>query len=79
MFVSIYLLTLETVGTPYAGGVFRVKLTFGADFPQAPPKGIMLTKIFHLNVSAAGEICVYTLKTDWNADVGIKHVLCVCY
>ena len=26
-------------GTPYAGGVFRVKLTLGNDFPSAPPKG----------------------------------------
>jgi len=26
-------------GTPYAGGVFRVRLTLGDDFPAAPPKG----------------------------------------
>ncbi len=26
-------------GTPYEGGVFRVRLTLGADFPSAPPKG----------------------------------------
>lgn len=62
-------------GTPYAGGVFRVKLTLGKDFPQSPPKAFFLTKIFHPNVAANGEICVNTLKKDWKPDLGIKHIL----
>ncbi|XP_073834193.1 ubiquitin-conjugating enzyme E2 S [Musca autumnalis] len=62
-------------GTPYAGGLFRVKLTLGKDFPQAPPKAFFITKIFHPNVSANGEICVNTLKKDWKPDLGIKHIL----
>lgn len=62
-------------GTPYAGGLFRVKLTLGKDFPQAPPKAFFITKIFHPNVAANGEICVNTLKKDWKPDLGIKHIL----
>lgn len=62
-------------GTPYSGGVFRVKLTLGKDFPQTPPKAFFLTKIFHPNVAANGEICVNTLKKDWKPDLGIKHIL----
>ncbi len=61
--------------TPYAGGFFKVKLTIGKDFPSSPPKGFFLTKIFHPNVSAKGEICVNTLKRDWKSDLGIKHIL----
>nr|XP_018909800.1 PREDICTED: ubiquitin-conjugating enzyme E2 S [Bemisia tabaci] len=61
--------------TPYAGGVFRVKLSLGKDFPQAPPKAFFLTKIFHPNVAINGEICVNTLKRDWKPDLGIKHIL----
>lgn len=64
-------------GTPYAGGVFRVKLALGKDFPQAPPKAFFLTKIFHPNVAKNGEICVNTLKKDWKPDLGIKHILLV--
>ncbi|XP_050725572.1 ubiquitin-conjugating enzyme E2 S-like isoform X3 [Eriocheir sinensis] len=64
-------------GTPYAGGLFRVKLALGKDFPSAPPKGYFLTKIFHPNVASNGEICVNTLKKDWKADLGIRHVLLV--
>jgi len=61
--------------TPYYGGKFRVKLTIGKDFPQGPPKGFFVTKIFHPNVSSKGEICVNTLKKDWKSDLGLRHVL----
>ena len=64
------------VGTPYEDGVFRVRLVVPNEFPNLPPKGkiivvnlisgYFLTKIFHPNVSAKGEICVNTLKKDWN-------------
>lgn len=59
------------------GGVFKVKLTLGKGFPQEPPKAFFLTKIFHPNVAANGEICVNTLKKDWKSDLGIKHILLV--
>jgi len=62
-------------GTPYAGGHFRMKLVLGKNFPSEPPKGYFLTKIFHPNVAKNGEICVNTLKKDWKAELGIKHVL----
>jgi len=62
-------------GTPYAGGLFKVKLILGKDFPQGPPKAFFLTKIFHPNVATNGEICVNTLKKDWKPDLGIKHIL----
>jgi len=61
--------------TPFEAGVFKVKLVLPADYPQAPPKGYFLTKIFHPNISKAGEICVNTLKKDWQASFGVGHVL----
>ncbi|KZT25002.1 hypothetical protein NEOLEDRAFT_1093400 [Neolentinus lepideus HHB14362 ss-1] len=62
-------------GTPYAGGYFKVKFNFTEEFPAAPPKCRLLTKIFHPNVSGAGEICVNTLKKDWKSSYGIGHIL----
>lgn len=44
----------------------------GADF-----SGTMITRIFHPNVSKAGEICVDTLKKGWDKKFGIGHVLVV--
>lgn len=32
---------------------------------RAAPAGYFLTKIYHPNISKAGEICVNTLKRDW--------------
>jgi ubiquitin-conjugating enzyme E2 S len=47
----------------------------GSDFPQAPPKGYFITKIFHPNVAKDGEICVNTLKRDWKPELDLTHIL----
>jgi ubiquitin-protein ligase len=39
--------------------------------------GTMMSKIFHPNVSKAGEICVDTLKKGWKREYGVGHVLVV--
>lgn len=39
--------------------------------------GFFLTKIFHPNIATNGEICVNTLKKDWNPSLGLRHVLLV--
>ena len=54
-----------------------MKLVLGKNFPSEPPKGFFTTKIFHPNVASNGEICVNTLKKDWKAELGIKHILLV--
>lgn len=63
--------------TPFAGGIFKMRLSLDSDYPASPPKGYFLTKIFHPNVSKSGEICVNVLKKDWKPDLGIRHVLLV--
>lgn len=45
------------------------------DYPNTPPRGFFLTKIYHPNVATNGDICVNTLKKDWTADTTLKHVL----
>jgi len=61
--------------TPFYGGRFRMKLIISEEYPNVPPKGFFLTKIFHPNVATNGDICVNTLKRDWNPQVTIKHIL----
>lgn len=61
--------------TPFFGGKFRMKLVISEDYPNSPPRGYFLTRIFHPNVASNGDICVNTLKRDWNAEVTIKHIL----
>ena len=62
------------VGTPFEGGVFRMRLALPADYPASPPKGFFMTKIFHPNVAEAGDICVNTLKRDWDPSHGLRHI-----
>jgi ubiquitin-conjugating enzyme E2 S len=64
-------------GTPYEGGLFRLRLSLPPDFPASPPKGWFSTRIWHPNVAADGEICVNVLKRDWAPALGLRHVLCV--
>uniref|UniRef100_A0A0E0HUH0 E2 ubiquitin-conjugating enzyme n=1 Tax=Oryza nivara TaxID=4536 RepID=A0A0E0HUH0_ORYNI len=76
-FTTIFADIEGPAGTPYENGVFRMKLLLSRDFPQSPPKGFFLTKIFHPNIATSGEICVNTLKKDWNPSLGLRHVLLV--
>uniref|UniRef100_A0A2K5S5K2 UBC core domain-containing protein n=1 Tax=Cebus imitator TaxID=2715852 RepID=A0A2K5S5K2_CEBIM len=50
-------------GTPYARGLFRMKLLLGKGFPASPRKAYFLTTIFHPNVGTNGEI----------SELGIRH------
>jgi len=43
-----------------------MKLCLGAEFPKQPPRAFFLTKIFHPNIAATGDVCVNTLKRDWD-------------
>jgi ubiquitin-conjugating enzyme E2 S len=65
------------IGTPFVDGIFRIRLLLSSDYPIVPPKGYFLTKIFHPNVAVStGEICVNTLKKDWDPSfMGIIHIL----
>eukprot|EP00755_Sulcionema_specki_P030173 Sspe_Gene.93769::Locus_66292_Transcript_1_1_Confidence_1.000_Length_558::g.93769::m.93769/K10583/UBE2S, E2EPF; ubiquitin-conjugating enzyme E2 S len=64
--------------TPFSGGSFNVRLCMDSGYPDVPPKGYFLTKIFHPNISdPRGEICVNTLKKDWNPSLGLRHILLV--
>jgi ubiquitin-conjugating enzyme E2 S len=65
-------------GTPYATKFYRLKLVLPSDYPNSPPRGFFLTKIYHPNVDmSSGAICVNTLKKDWNPSVTMSHVLSV--
>lgn len=45
--------------------------------PRPARAGYFLTKIFHPNISKAGEICVNTLKRDWKEDIALGHIMAV--
>ena len=65
------------IDTPFHNGQFKIKLSIGDNFPTSPPTGHFQTKIFHPNVAVDGEICVSTLKKDWDPSVTISKLFLV--
>jgi ubiquitin-protein ligase len=55
-------------GSPYAGGIFFLDISFPEDYPFKPPKVTFRTRIYHCNINSQGAICLDILKDNWSAD-----------
>eukprot|EP01084_Bolivina_argentea_P238696 401023_1 len=64
-------------GTDWAGGVYKVTMTFSEDYPSKPPKCKFVPPLFHPNVYPSGTICLSILNEDedWRPSITIKVML----
>ena len=46
--------------TPLAGGIFRIKVTFPAEYPYKKMEVVIVTKMFHPNIGEGGNwnVCI---------------------
>jgi ubiquitin-conjugating enzyme E2 S len=73
---SLDILLAGPVGTPYAGGVWRLHLDIPPTYPTAPPTAQFRTRLWHPNIDeGTGAVCVETLKRDWSSALKLRDVL----
>lgn len=61
--------------TPWEGGVFSLRLTFGDQYPGKPPRVRFTTDVFHPNVYADGTLCLDIIQDNWSPCHNVCSVL----
>jgi ubiquitin-conjugating enzyme E2 A len=61
--------------TMWEGATFHLTISFHSDYPQKPPEVKFVTKMFHPNVYANGDICLDTLQDQWSPAISIPALL----
>eukprot|EP00427_Karlodinium_veneficum_P038910 CAMPEP_0169285714 /NCGR_PEP_ID=MMETSP1016-20121227/58862_1 /TAXON_ID=342587 /ORGANISM="Karlodinium micrum, Strain CCMP2283" /LENGTH=153 /DNA_ID=CAMNT_0009375273 /DNA_START=49 /DNA_END=510 /DNA_ORIENTATION=+ len=67
---------LGPAGTALEGGVWKLDLTFPAEYPEAPPTVRFRTSTFHPNVFPNGQICLDLLNAQsWSPAYDVSTLL----
>lgn len=61
--------------TPFEDGTFRLTLSFEETYPNKPPTVRFLSKMFHPNVYANGELCLDILQNRWSPTYDVAAIL----
>ena len=63
--------------SPYSGYMFKFEIIFPSDYPNSAPKVTCKTKIYHMNISENGDVCVSSIKdgNKWKTARDISTVL----
>ena len=64
--------------TPYANGLFILIAEFPKDYPNQGPKIKFKNKMYHLNVSSQGNVCISTLS-KWVKGTTMSEVLSLIF
>ncbi|KAG1810616.1 ubiquitin-conjugating enzyme/RWD-like protein [Suillus subaureus] len=62
-------------GSPYEGGVFNINIQLANDYPFSAPKVTFVTRIYHMNISDKGNICIDILKQNWSPALSLFKVM----
>ena len=61
--------------TCWEGGIFKLSLKFGNNYPTNAPSVKFVTPMFHPNVYKSGEICLDLLQNNWSPINNVSSIL----
>ncbi|KAG0343338.1 Ubiquitin-conjugating enzyme E2 2 [Podila humilis] len=61
--------------TPFEDGTFKLLLQFDETYPNKPPTVKFVSKMFHPNVYANGELCLDILQNRWSPTYDVAAIL----
>ncbi|XP_042508394.1 ubiquitin-conjugating enzyme E2-17 kDa-like isoform X1 [Macadamia integrifolia] len=61
--------------TPWEGGVFGLRLIFGDNYPEKPPRVRFTSEIFHPNVYHDGTLCMDIIQDAWSPCHNVSTIL----
>ena len=65
--------------TPYADGIFFIKIQFPIDFPHGKPEIYFLTPIYHMNVRRDDGRVGVNFINEWNEKTRVREILTKLY
>ena len=65
--------------TPYANGIFFIKLKFPHDYPHSRPEIYFLTPIYHMNVLRSNGKVGVNFIYEWNPNRSVREILTKLY
>ncbi|KAJ4770906.1 ubiquitin-conjugating enzyme E2 [Rhynchospora pubera] len=61
--------------TPWEGGVFGLRLIFGDNYPDRPPRVRFTSEVFHPNVYSDGTLCMDIIQDAWSPCHNVSTIL----
>jgi len=61
--------------TPFEDGTFKLVMQFDENYPNKPPQVKFISKMFHPNVYASGDLCLDILQNRWSPTYDVAAIL----